>query len=71
MWCFTLPLVLVDSLKWRMIPTVLTVCWALFIIEEVGHIIEVSVPSAAAAAAAAAVVAAAAGLWSAAAPRDP
>ncbi len=35
MWCFTLPLVLVHSLKWKMIPAVAIMCWMLFIIEEV------------------------------------
>jgi predicted membrane chloride channel (bestrophin family) len=39
-WCFTLPLVLVVPLGWRMIPTITVICWALFTIEEVGHIIE-------------------------------
>lgn len=39
-WCFTLPLVLVQPLGWRMIPTIIVICWALFTIEEVGHIIE-------------------------------
>ena len=49
-WCLTLPLVLVDSLRWRMIPLVVVISWALFVIEEVGHLIEVSRPCAAAAA---------------------
>jgi len=40
MWCFTLPLVLVHTLKWKMIPVVAIICWMLFVIEEVGHIIE-------------------------------
>lgn len=40
MWCFTLPLVLVNSLQWLMIPTVALICWSLFVIEEVGHAIE-------------------------------
>uniref|UniRef100_A0A7S4PQ23 Uncharacterized protein n=1 Tax=Guillardia theta TaxID=55529 RepID=A0A7S4PQ23_GUITH len=39
-WCFTLPLVLVHSLQWRMIPCVFIMCWMLFVIEEVGHVIE-------------------------------
>jgi len=39
-WCFTLPMVLVESLGYRMIPAVAVLCWALFTIEEVGHIIE-------------------------------
>ena len=43
-WCFTLPLSLVESLQWRMIPAVVIICWALFVIEEVGHLIEVRQP---------------------------
>lgn len=39
-WCFTLPFVLVESFKWRMIPAVVGICWALLCIEEVGNIIE-------------------------------
>ena len=39
-WCFTLPLVLVNSLQWIMIPVVALICWSLFIIEEVGHCVE-------------------------------
>uniref|UniRef100_A0A7S4HA92 Bestrophin homolog n=1 Tax=Guillardia theta TaxID=55529 RepID=A0A7S4HA92_GUITH len=39
-WCFTLPLVLVHSMKILMIPAVAIICWALFAIEEVGNIIE-------------------------------
>jgi len=39
-WCFTLPLVLVHTLQWVMIPTVALICWSLFVIEEVGHVIE-------------------------------
>ena len=35
-WAFTLPLALVGSLGWRMIPTVAIICWMLFTIEEVG-----------------------------------
>jgi len=40
MWCFTLPIVLVDMLHWRMIPLVIIISWALYVIEEVGHLIE-------------------------------
>ncbi len=40
-WCFTLPIVLVDLLHWRMIPLVIIISWALYVIEEVGHLIEV------------------------------
>eukprot|EP00291_Cryptomonas_curvata_P027389 CAMPEP_0172207644 /NCGR_PEP_ID=MMETSP1050-20130122/33963_1 /TAXON_ID=233186 /ORGANISM="Cryptomonas curvata, Strain CCAP979/52" /LENGTH=462 /DNA_ID=CAMNT_0012887011 /DNA_START=234 /DNA_END=1619 /DNA_ORIENTATION=+ len=39
-WCFTLPLALVDMLQWRMIPLVFIASWALSIIDEVGHLIE-------------------------------
>mmetsp|Transcript_16434 Transcript_16434/g.38043 ORF Transcript_16434/g.38043 Transcript_16434/m.38043 type:complete len:454 (+) Transcript_16434:41-1402(+) len=39
-WAFTLPLALVGSLGWRMIPAVGIICWMLFTIEEVGHSIE-------------------------------
>lgn len=39
-WCFTLPFVLVQPLQWLMIPTVTLICWSLFVIEEVGHVIE-------------------------------
>jgi putative membrane protein len=39
-WCFTLPFVLVHSLQWIMIPAVSLICWSLFVIEEVGHVIE-------------------------------
>jgi ion channel-forming bestrophin family protein len=39
-WCFTLPIVLVDMLHWRMIPLVIVISWALYVIEEVGHLIE-------------------------------
>jgi hypothetical protein len=41
-WCFTLPLVMVDAFRWRMVPIVCLTCWALFVIEEIGHIIEVA-----------------------------
>ena len=34
-WCFSLPLVLIEQLSWRMIPTVTIICWALLSIEEV------------------------------------
>jgi len=40
MWCLTLPMVLVHSLKWKMIPCVAILSWMLFVIEEVGHVIE-------------------------------
>ena len=43
-WCFTLPFVLVDMLQWRMIPLVFIAAWALSIIDEVGHLIEVRSP---------------------------
>ena len=39
-WCFTLPFVLVHSLQWIMIPVVGLICWSLFVIEELGHVIE-------------------------------
>jgi len=39
-WCFTLPIVLVNSLQWMMIPAVTLICWGLFAIEEVGHVVE-------------------------------
>jgi hypothetical protein len=39
-WCFTLPLVLVEALQWRMIPCVAIITWSLLCIEEVGNIIE-------------------------------
>ena len=41
LWCFMLPLVLVEGLRWRMVPLVAIVCWALFVIKEVGSVIEV------------------------------
>jgi predicted membrane chloride channel (bestrophin family) len=34
-WCFSLPLVLIEQLSWRMIPAVTIICWALLSIEEV------------------------------------
>lgn len=40
LWCFTLPLVLVDALGWRTFPVVGGICWALFGIEEIAHLIE-------------------------------
>ncbi len=39
-WCFSLPLVLVDAMGWRMVPVVAVSCWALLATEEVGNIIE-------------------------------
>ena len=39
-WCFSLPLVLVEQLGWRMIPCVGVISWALLAIQEVGNIIE-------------------------------
>jgi hypothetical protein len=39
-WCFSLPLVLVEAMGWRMVPVVAGACWALLSIEEVGNIIE-------------------------------
>ncbi len=39
-WCLTLPMVLVSSLQWVTVPVVALICWSLFIIEEVGHIVE-------------------------------
>ena len=39
-WCFSLPLVLIEPLGWRMLPCVALVCWALLSIEEVGNTIE-------------------------------
>lgn len=40
LWCFSLPLVVYDALGWRTLPVVVGVCWALFGIEEIGHLIE-------------------------------
>lgn len=34
-WLFSLPLVLVDTLGWRVVPTVAIISWALLSIEEV------------------------------------
>jgi len=39
-WTLTLPLVLVHSLQAMMVPAVIIMCWCLFVIEEVGHVIE-------------------------------
>jgi len=36
----TLPLVLVGGIGWATMPTMLTICWALFGILEIGHMIE-------------------------------
>jgi len=45
-WCLGLPLVLEPVLGWMMIPAVAIICWALFAIEEIGHLIEMPfVPS--------------------------
>ena len=38
-------MVLVQPLGYKMVPTMAIICWALFTIEEVGHIIEVRCPS--------------------------
>jgi ion channel-forming bestrophin family protein len=40
MWCGTLPFALVGSLGVAMLPVVTIACWALFGIEELGHLIE-------------------------------
>jgi ion channel-forming bestrophin family protein len=39
-WCITLPLVLVESLQWRVIPFAVLVSWALRAIFEVGNVIK-------------------------------
>ena len=36
----TLPLVLVAALRWATLPVMLTVCWALFGILEIGNLVE-------------------------------
>ena len=36
----TLPLVLVGALRWATLPVMLTVCWALFGILEIGNLVE-------------------------------
>jgi putative membrane protein len=39
-WAGTLPLVLAPMLGWVSIPVITLICWSLFSIEEVGHMIE-------------------------------
>ncbi len=39
-WLFSLPLVLVETLGWRLVPAVAIISWALLSIEEVGNTIE-------------------------------
>jgi len=39
-WCGTLPFALVKQLGWLTLPVVWIVCWCLFGIEEIGHLIE-------------------------------
>ena len=40
LWCGTLPLALVGSIGAFTVPVVIAVCWCLFGIEEIGHLIE-------------------------------
>uniref|UniRef100_A0A7S2TJE4 Uncharacterized protein n=1 Tax=Lotharella oceanica TaxID=641309 RepID=A0A7S2TJE4_9EUKA len=40
LWSATLPLVLAPMLQWWSIPVIAAICWSLFSIEEVGHMIE-------------------------------
>ena len=40
LWCGTLPLALVPLFGWLTIPVVMVICWCLFGIEEIGHLIE-------------------------------
>jgi len=40
LWCGTLPLVLVDMLGLAALPAMAGLCWCLFGIEELGHLIE-------------------------------
>mmetsp|Transcript_3966 Transcript_3966/g.5328 ORF Transcript_3966/g.5328 Transcript_3966/m.5328 type:complete len:444 (+) Transcript_3966:47-1378(+) len=39
-WSATLPLVLAPMLGWTSVPVIAAVCWSLFSIEEIGHMIE-------------------------------
>ena len=39
-WCGTLPLVLVDLLGAAALPSMAGICWCIFGIEEIGHLIE-------------------------------
>ena len=39
-YCFTLPFVLVQQLELATAPVVMAICWGLFSIEEIGHLIE-------------------------------
>lgn len=39
-WCGTLPLALVPTFRWLTVPAVVVICWCLFGIEEIGHLIE-------------------------------
>lgn len=40
LWCGTLPLVLAPLLGWAALPAMAVLCWTLFGIEEIGHLIE-------------------------------
>ncbi|GJQ09267.1 hypothetical protein GpartN1_g1058.t1 [Galdieria partita] len=40
LWCFTFPLLIVSHLKFLTVPVTAFVCWSLFGIEEIGHVIE-------------------------------
>eukprot|EP00466_Bigelowiella_natans_P019562 jgi/Bigna1/144459/aug1.87_g19167 len=40
LWSATLPFVLVPMLNWWSVPAIAAVCWSLFSIEEIGHMIE-------------------------------
>jgi predicted membrane chloride channel (bestrophin family) len=40
MWCGTLPLVLVETLGMAAVPVMAVLCWCVFGIEEIGHLIE-------------------------------
>lgn len=39
-WCGTLPFAVVGQLGWLAVPVVMTACWCLFAIEEIGQLIE-------------------------------
>jgi len=39
-WSATLPLVLAPMLHWWSVPVIAAICWSLFSIEEVGHMVE-------------------------------
>eukprot|EP00928_Gymnodinium_smaydae_P016795 TRINITY_DN16356_c0_g4_i2.p1 TRINITY_DN16356_c0_g4~~TRINITY_DN16356_c0_g4_i2.p1 ORF type:complete len:300 (-),score=28.25 TRINITY_DN16356_c0_g4_i2:177-1076(-) len=40
LWCGSLPFILVSSFGWQAVPIVAFICWALFSLEEIGHLIE-------------------------------